>query len=110
MSNPWNDILAADASMFTDPLLMPGVESITYEPAEGEAVAITAQVFRDVPVDTDLGVSFKIRIVVSRADVPTVNTSMDRVTLAKEIGKEPIEFAVSQIVNQDAGAFELQLE
>lgn len=110
MSNPYDDILASDAAIFIDPALMPGVETITYEGEDGVAVPITAQVFRGVPVESGVGVSLAIRIVVSRSLVPAVNESMDKFTLAKAVGGEPEAMTVAQIVTQDAGMYELELE
>lgn len=106
----FDDILASDAAIFTDPTLMPGVETITYTPSEGDEKTITAQVFRAVPVMTEMGPSKVVRIIVNRADVPVVTKNVDRVGVSLRVGETANEFVVSEIINQDAGAFELQLE
>lgn len=93
-----------------NPDTMPGVESITYYPRGGDAVEIKAQVFRPSPNPAMGVVERETRIFVAKSQIQKIEVRADRVRLAHNIGQEPEDMTVADIIEQDAGGYLLRLE
>lgn len=99
------DLALANADQF------PGVESFTYHRRGSGALTVNGPVFRDPP-EFDPGRMAnvqRVRVFVSKAQVPSVDCPGDVVELAETLGGPVEKHAVKEILNQDAGGWELLL-
>ena len=105
----FDDILAADESLFEDEDGFPGVESFTYWPKDGTPLAVTGTVIRDaLELQAKYGIAIRAIVLrVAKSKVDKVNSPGDAITIAFDIGKTPDRMPVKQILQQDTGGFTL---
>ena len=98
-----------DKLAFCNPDNMLGVESFTYWPKGGTPKTVSGPVTRDaLELQGKYGIAIRAIVVfVSVADVPSVNSPGDAVTIAFDYGKTAERMPVKQILQQDAGGFTL---
>lgn len=87
-------------------------ETVTYTPKGGSAVSISAIVLRDPVSPAGLNMPRRAReIVVSKTDVPTVNTGGDTVSiLPMPDSAATVPYRIGAIAESHAGGWRLLLE
>ena len=110
-----DDMIAADAAIFTDSDFSAEVETITYTPHGASPVTLSVQVFREPPRNLGRGqvAGRFLRIFLRRHATlgrMTVDCPGDRVTIAFKKGGTPETKPVAKIESEDAGGFMLVME
>ncbi len=107
----FDDILEGDAALVADADAFPGVETFKYHRHGKGIKVVSGPVFRD-PTTFDpvrMAPAKRLRVWVSREQIPSVDCPGDKVEIAETLGGKVETFTVKEIINQDAGGWELLL-
>lgn len=113
-----DEILALDATAYTNPDTMPGGEAVTYKPRAGGTRSINANVVRDIPQEILDGQPVQMpKMIIEVANSVTLgilNTEIDfggdTVNLAYEKGGTAADHPIiGPVLSQDAGMIRLAL-
>jgi hypothetical protein len=104
-----DDVIAADAAVFSDPDLMPGVESIVITFNDATTRTVNAQVFRGEPVP--FGDGYRPGILISfrnHATLGLLPSEIDgggvvRVTVARNYGETAAPLLMRRATDPDKG-------
>lgn len=90
---------------------MSGVESFTYHQHGGNVVQVYGSVLREQTTFDPIRMApvRRLRVWVSKEQIPFVDCPGDSVEIAETLGGQVKRFAVQEILNQDAGGWELLL-
>lgn len=105
----FDQILEDDAALFADADGFPGVETFALIRAGKSSVSVTGPVFRDPPaIDPQDGIARRaVRVFVSSSFTSSIDCSADSIEIAYDRGGKVERHAIKDILQQDAGGWEL---